>query len=157
MATKQLATVRMAEQRWNKSCLLSLNDKLNAENTQMTQQILLNLGSALVGGFIGHWLSIGRDKRKEFNTVAERVYLALEKERHEKSPTVKGPSREDFLCLRRCLPFWSRRSFDCSLSNYELSKGERKQFVTKPDDPIYHDPEILVAAINDLLAYTRRK
>lgn len=123
----------------------------------MIKQILYNVGSALVGGFIGHGLGIRRDKRGEFNTIAERVYLALEKERRKKSPMVKGPTCEDFLCLRRCLPFWSRRSFDRALSNYEESKAEKRQFVTKPDDPIYHNPDILVAAINSLLAYTKRK
>lgn len=147
----------MMEQKWNKSCLFSPNNSLNAEHTQMTAQILSNLASALAGGFIGHWLSIGRDKRKEFNTVAENVYLALEKERNAKSPNVTGPSHEDFLRLRRCLPFWSRRNFEHAMCNYEESKGAREQFVTKPDDPIYHNPEVLVAAINDLLVYTKRK
>jgi hypothetical protein len=123
----------------------------------MTELILSNLASALAGGFIGHWLSIGRDKRKEFNAVAERVYLALEMERSAKSPAVKGPSREDFLRLRRCLPLWSRRSFERTLSKYEESKDAKAQFVTNPDDPIYHNPDILVAAIDDLLAYTKHK
>ena len=38
MAAKQSAAVRMTEQRWNKNCLFSLNDRSYAENTEMVSK-----------------------------------------------------------------------------------------------------------------------
>ncbi|WP_025155344.1 hypothetical protein [Morganella morganii] len=37
----------------------------------------ISIVTFIAGMFIGHWLSLGRDKRKEFNAVADPVRFAL--------------------------------------------------------------------------------
>jgi hypothetical protein len=44
----------------------------------MLSKMLMGLLSVLVGIFIGHWLSIGRDKRVEFNKASEPIFEAPE-------------------------------------------------------------------------------
>jgi hypothetical protein len=113
------------------------------------------------GGLIlGHWLAIGRDKRKELNEVSEAVYLALEKEKkgHGKpSPLIGGPLNEDFLRLRRSLPWWSRRGFEKALTRYRASRTGPAQVTNSTGDVSYRDPDQVVIAIDRLLPYTNKK
>lgn len=37
----------------------------------------ISIVTFIAGMFVGHWLSLGRDKRKEFNAVADPVRFAL--------------------------------------------------------------------------------
>lgn len=57
------------------------------------------VGGSIVGLALGHWLSLGRDRRKEWNEVADRIRLSLTAQIGKVTPYSKWPSSDDIALL----------------------------------------------------------
>lgn len=96
------------------------------------QELLSGLVGVLIGGLLGHWLSIGRDRRREFNENAAVLYRALEVQRLNlldgNGPGPMVPAIE-FCQIRRMLPRRKRASLDSALEDYEEAGRSCGRFV----------------------------
>jgi len=67
-------------------------------------EIIVNIILFFAGLTLGNWLAIGRDKRKEFNEVADEVHFALKKQKEniENGTAAKrGPKDNELENLKR--------------------------------------------------------
>lgn len=115
---------------------------------------------ALFGYIIGNRLSISRDRRKEFNKIAESLAVALTQERN--FPGVD--TTIDFFAFRRVLNRWELFWFDKYLKEYEQAKKnaqidppEQNELFTVIGSGRYHNPNPIVKSIDKLLKFTKRK
>lgn len=63
-------------------------------------EITVNIILFLAGLAIGNWLAVGRDKRKEFNQIADKVYLKLKKQKEsvkKNSAVVSSLARQSYI------------------------------------------------------------
>jgi len=116
-----------------------------------------SLATGLIGLFVGNWLAIGRDKRKEFNCIAERITIALLKARESPSPYDEWPDKMDIHFFREALPFWRRRRFDAALCTWKQAHADDNTTQGKHGDISYKDTNLVVHSIDRLLKLTRKK
>ena len=58
--------------------------------------LLMSALGFLIGLVLGHWLTLGRDRRKEFNEIATPIRSWLLDELNKPSPPPEVPGRADF-------------------------------------------------------------
>jgi len=116
-----------------------------------------SLATGLIGLFFGNWLAIGRDKRKEFNAIAERITIVLLKAREWLSPSAEWPDKMDIHFFREALPFWKRRRFDAALYAYKQTNGEDNTTEDEYGCISYKDTSLVAHRIDKLLELTRKK
>ena len=116
-----------------------------------------SLASGLIGLLVGNRLAIGRDKRKEFNTIAERITIVLLNAREQLYPDAEWPKKIDIHYFREALPFWKRRRFDAALSAYKQAHGNDNTIEDEYGDISYKDTRLLTHCIDRLLKFTRKK
>lgn len=109
---------------------------------------LLNIISFLIGLFLGHWLAIGRDKRKEFNHLVEPVRELVYRKRFL--------SRIDIIRIRERLHRWKRKGFDGAVEEYEKSNNGDENWKTDGmGGLVCIDPARLERAAESLLSYLK--
>lgn len=86
----------------------------------------------LIGFLLGHYLTIGRDRRKEFNELINPVRLKLWFIRDYPCSNTMPPINIDYRLIREKLPVWKRKGFDRAVKYYAQSKGAYKD-KRKPD------------------------
>ena len=89
------------------------------------EPVLYNLLCALIGFFIGNRLAIGRDKRREFNSLIDPIRHNLLRMKTFPESNLKGTWEIDIMMIRERLPFWKRKAFDRAIKNYKKSKSEK--------------------------------
>ncbi|MBF6022798.1 hypothetical protein [Lysobacter niastensis] len=72
----------------------------------------------LLGLILGHWLAIGRDKRKEFNDAVAPIRKWLLTEQDGPSPYNKRPSQHEIDLFMHYLWPWQRSAFRKHLGSY---------------------------------------
>lgn len=85
--------------------------------------IALNFVSALIGFLLGNWLTIGRDRRKEFNSLIDPIRYDLLIIRNHPQSGIRGTYVITFALIREKLPFWKRKGFDRAIENYNKNKS----------------------------------
>lgn len=117
--------------------------------------ILSSLLTGLIGLLAGNRLSIDRDKRQEFNSLAGPIRTALMRERE--NPTTYGghTDKVTFMLFREWLPFWKRKRFDLALQNYRDSKGEHNQKRDSMGGVSFKNPALVVNSVNGLLKFIK--
>lgn len=114
------------------------------------QDLTIAIVSALLGGIVGHWLAIGRDRRKEFNEHASALYKDLETQRITllDGHYPKVLATLDFCHVRRMLSRQKRAQLDSTLRDYEVAKETCGEYV----NGIYvlQQPEVLMQQIDAL-------
>lgn len=76
--------------------IVTIEEFLQILNMEITVNIIL----FLAGLAIGNWLAVGRDKRKEFNQIADKVYLKLKKQKEsvkKNSAVVSSLARQSYI------------------------------------------------------------
>lgn len=116
---------------------------------------LLSFLTFCLGLFLGHRLALWRDRRKEFNEIAQPLREVLLKERDRASPLVKGLGVIEADRLESLLPFWRRRAFRNDWKVYCESK--KSTFCDSIGQSYYKNTESIVTHIDNILRYTKRK
>lgn len=123
-------------------------------------ELIVNIILFLAGLIIGNWLAIGRDKRKEFNQIADKVCLALKKQKQrveENSAVVTRPEENDLEKLKRRISIFKKKSFEESLNRYIDATSSKNWKQDEYGQPFYKDSQKVIQSIEDLLSYTKRK
>jgi hypothetical protein len=112
---------------------------------------------ALLGNWLSHYFSGNRDRRKEFNEAAEVLNIKLIAERNNASPFAHSPTDIEFELFSQHLPFWKRVSFDGCVKQYRKTKTDNQYTSSEYGDISYHDKDLIVSAVTELLKFTKRK
>jgi hypothetical protein len=80
----------------------------------------------LVGGFLAHRLNLWRDKRKEFNEIAQPIRELLLQKRNAYSPNTLGLTAVKADQLEAVLPWWRRHDFHSTFNAYKRYKETAK-------------------------------
>jgi len=109
-----------------------------------------------IGLGLGHWLALGRDKRREFNDSASPIREWLIGQIKSPSPFARYPADIEIDLFIQCLPFWSRRGFR---SAYEKQRQERGKATDCDSSGFIFYSEVggIVEALHKCLPYTERK
>jgi hypothetical protein len=113
--------------------------------------IASSLVTALIGLLVGSRLAIGRDRRKEFNALAEPIRVLLLREKERLSPYSATPDKVNLTLFRERLPFWKRRAFDRALQNYQKSKNEQNWERDQYGSVSYKNQTLIIHSIDALL------
>jgi hypothetical protein len=92
----------------------------------MEQSIIFGLITFFLGLILGHRLSLGRDKRKEFNEVSTPIRHALLQQIAilESGRTANKISDSDFIQLGMYLNFWKVSCYRKTLVAYKESQNK---------------------------------
>lgn len=118
--------------------------------------IASSLLTGLIGLFVGNRLAIGRDRRKEFNAVAERIGFTLLKLKEQPSPCANWPDEADMFLLRTMLPAWHRCRFDDALNEFKRVHHQNSQ-QDAIGSSIYENIAPIVNALEQLMTFVKRK
>lgn len=129
----------------------------------MTTNIVINIVIQVLiflsGLIIGNRLAIGRDRRKEYNIIAEKIRLGLIKEKEyiiEGNMAIEGTEDTDFKKLMFQLSWYKLRRFNNLLSEYKEIK-KKEHYNNKYGGSFYHDSIPVLSSINKLLKFTKLK
>jgi len=113
----------------------------------------------LLGLFLGNRLAIGRDKRKEFNEIADEIYSVLLKKREgaEKGLIWNGPTKEQFAHLIRRASSVAKLSISKSIEKYNKAIDQNNISHDSYGQLFYSRPEEVTNAIDLLLQHVQRK
>lgn len=117
-----------------------------------------SLATGLIGLLVGNRLAIGRDKRKEFNAIAERITIVLFNARESPSPSDEWLNKMDIHFFREALSFWRRRNFDAALRAYKQACGDDNNTTEdKYGDISYKDTDLVAHCVGRLPRLTRKR
>ena len=119
--------------------------------------ILRCLGSFLVGvgvGFLGHWIALSRDRRCEFNELADEFDTLLRrKSQYLSTLRIKPTEFEDLI---RRVPKWRKQRLIEAIDAYSEAERDENKTRNVSGDEVYIDREMIRAAIDELLECVRR-
>lgn len=108
---------------------------------------------SLLGLWVGNWQAVNRDRRKEFNAVAERVRPILEKQTDEVTPHSPHPNADDLVRLSHMLPVWKRKKYLDAVASY---KASRRAFGADDSGHAhYTDITPILGSVRDLLGHIK--
>lgn len=117
---------------------------------------LISFLTFLLGLILGHWLAIGRDKRKEFNEAVAPVRGWLLGAKDTPNPYLRLPSEQEFDRFIHYLWPWQRSAFRNHLSAYK-SLHNSLQVRDAVGQVSYHDDKQIRRELNALFKFTGRR
>ncbi len=113
-----------------------------------------------IGGFIGNRLALGRDRKKDFNEIANPLFEILEKQRLAAESgdfpvSANQIGRESFILLLRNTPKLKRKRLERAIENYIKDKSSCGEWVEGYYQ--FSRPQILIQAIRKLQLYLPHK
>jgi len=119
-------------------------------------QILLNLFRFAADLLLSHRLSLGREKRKEFNEAVQPIRSFFLAEYEAPSPYRKLVTREELDLFLQVMPTSERLGFCIALERFKQSK---KAVETRDNygGVLYTDTSDIKEAALHVLSYTNRK
>jgi hypothetical protein len=111
----------------------------------------------LLGALLNHRFSLSRDRRKEFNEVAQRIRSILLKEHVDQSPYQKPISVEDVDLFLQLLWPWKRRGFNAALEKYGQAKKDAYMQEEEYGQAMYKDTAAIKMRVTKLITYTKMR
>jgi len=119
------------------------------------ESIALNLLLFFAGFFIGNRLAIGRDKRREFNSLIDPIRTSLLITKNRPNNRLPDNYLITFELIRERLHSWQRRGFDRAVEAYKESKGDGNRGHDDMGGFVYKDKALIVHAAEALLKYLK--
>ena len=128
----------------------------------MPLDILINLVFFLFGLIAGNRLAIGRDRRKEFNEMADNIFIFISlteemKIIKETENIASGPAYSDLELFMRRLPWQKKRRFGKAFSTYKKQHQQSNWKRSSSGHPTYIEPEKIISSIHKFIKFTNRK
>ena len=125
----------------------------------MFSELAAGIVGILIGGLVGNRLAIGRDRRKEYNEIADALHERLENQaliaQNGQLPNdANGLDNTSFIPLRRKLSGRRNKKLDIAIKEYAAAKQQCGFFETGLYQ--FNKPEILIAAIRKLQTFVRQ-
>ena len=120
-----------------------------------TGEILWGIVGLLIGSFIGHWFALGRERRKEYNELADKLFIKVDVKVNEADAGRLRNEDTDIKLIRRRMGWFKKRMFDRAMTHYLEATGD-----TYPDDhgvPLLTDPTRVTATLQDIAKCLGRK
>lgn len=134
---------------------------MDPNETNIFYQFIANPAFAIltgcIGFFFGHRIALSRDKRKEYNEIADRIYLALKKERERLEAPIGGPNEDDFRLFSRHLGFFERKSFESNYNRYKSVKTGGNTYIDSFGQQFYLNEVLVRNAIDKLTKNVKRR
>lgn len=112
-----------------------------------------------LGVWAGHYLAKKRDRRKEFNAVADPLFLMLDKfldECREDKRDMPKITRDDFRTLRPHLSASQRNRYNAAVDAFFHALDQYSEYDGRIV-PIISDPGSIIPAITKLLIFVKRR
>lgn len=118
---------------------------------------VISLLTFFVGLLLGHWLAIGRDKRKEFNecSIPIREWLLRIKEAPTPFDPLPSALEIDRFAVRLC--WWKRSAFYKHLEKYKQAHDAAIIQDPKTGALSYNDSSEIKRELKSLFSYTNEK
>ena len=118
--------------------------------------VLVGLFTFAAGLLLGHRLSLGREKRKEFNEAVEPVRAFFLAESESPSAYRKRPSQAEFDFLLQVMSPWRRRRFRSALDVFYSAKFSA-EVRNELGEVLYGDTKAIKDAAIRVLSCTERR
>lgn len=115
---------------------------------------LVSFLTFLLGLALGHWLAIGRDKRKEFNDAATSIRSWLLGAKDSPDPYSPWPSEQEFDRFINYLGPWQQSTFRKHLDIYKTLHNEL-QVQDSCGQVSYSEDRKISSELNKLFKYTK--
>ena len=110
----------------------------------------------LCGALLGHWLSIGRDKRKEFNELADTIRSRFEKQ--AANPSIYNKTlADDVALLRHHMTRKKQQKYDKAIENYKAAIGEANHSFNAAHEVFYTNKELVAQAAQAIVNFLPRR
>lgn len=119
--------------------------------------VWINLAVFLSGLFIGNRLAIGRDRRREYNAVAERLRKELTQFLERPDPYRSFPSRTELSEFALFLSVLQRRRFQVAVDECFHAMSGTNQVRDSVGQVHFDQEQVVEASVRKLLKYVRRK
>ncbi|HAS6185987.1 TPA: hypothetical protein I7160_21815 [Vibrio vulnificus] len=126
----------------------------------MYTEVAIGLGGVVLGAILGHFFTVRREDRTEFNAVAEPLFEQLEKQlllvKQKVCPhagTLLNAS--DLIKFKRLLSKREKIRFNNDLEHYYRAYNKSKS--QKDFIESFHSPELLEVAIQNLQEHLTRR
>ncbi|MBD5779934.1 hypothetical protein IEN85_10580 [Pelagicoccus sp. NFK12] len=116
-----------------------------------------SLLTGCIGFFFGHRIALSRDKRKEYNEIADRIYLALCKEKERLEAPISGPNEDDFRLFSRHLSLLERKDYEKNYDSYLSTKRGGNTYIDEFGQQFYLNEVLVKNAIDKLIENVKRK
>ncbi|WP_193588412.1 hypothetical protein [Yersinia hibernica] len=116
--------------------------------------------SFVLGTWFGHWLARSRDKRKEFNAVADPLFLLLDKfmsECREGKRDYPRFTEDDFRLLRVHVKKSRRENYQRAVSQFFSDLKDNEIYDDGRIHPSIKSPEKLIPSLKVLLIFVGHK
>lgn len=123
-------------------------------------ELTVGVVGVLVGVIIGNRLALRRDKRREYNAIAEPLFERLENQilvakKGQFPPDCNSLEVSSFVILREKIPKRKRENFDRALNRYQKAKNECGGYFGPGGSYEFNRPEILVDSTRELQKFVR--
>ncbi|HAN4550684.1 TPA: hypothetical protein J1285_004433 [Escherichia coli] len=113
-----------------------------------------------LGAWLGHWLAKNRDKRKEFNAVADELFLILDAFREgcrDGKRDMPHMSRDDFRRLRPHLSSRQARSYQQAVDNFFNALKASELYEDRRIVPVIKTPAEILPSLNTLIKFLKHR
>lgn len=122
----------------------------------MFSELVAGIVGILIGGLVGNRLAMGRDRRKEYNEIANELYERLENQaliaKNGHFPNdANGLDNASFIAWRRKLSDRQNKRLDIAIKEYAAAKQQCGFFETGFYQ--FNKAEILIEAIRKLQTF----
>lgn len=113
-----------------------------------------------LGTGLGHWYAKRRDKRKEFNAVADELFLALDafrdgcRDGEREMPKI---GRDDFRKLRPHLNWYEARKYQAAVDNFLSNLEANADHIGVQFIPVLKNPATMLSHLDRLIKLLRHR
>lgn len=116
--------------------------------------------SFFLGTWLGHYLARARDKRKEFNTIADPLFLKLDKFLEDCSGGIRDMpniNKDEFRALRLHLTKRKCVNYNAAVDDFFQALKANELYEDDWIFPILKDPDNMIPKINNLLRFIKHR
>ena len=118
-------------------------------------QVMIAAFSALLGGGVGYRLGLASERRKEYNEIADRLFLKVNQELREHSAGHFYIDDGDVALMRRRMGPLQRRRFDSAYSGFVSASKEK--WTDAAGQSFFRDVDSVNAALKELASVLKRR